>query len=310
MKRRLLTILMAISLVSMIAVGCGSNEQEKSDTEDSKQEVQVEEKKEDQKEEKNDEEKEEAGEIILSTTTSTQDSGLLDFLLPKFTEETGIKVKTVAVGTGKALEMGRNGEADVLLVHAKSEEEKFVEEGYGLERKDVMYNDFILLGPKSDPIQIKENHPNDIKGALKEISETATPFVSRGDDSGTNKAELKIWKSAEIEPEGEWYISAGSGMGDVLKMASEKQAYTIADRGTYLSMKDDLDLDIVTEKEDVLYNQYGVIPVNPEKSGVETVNTEGAKAFEEWITSAEVQELISDFGVDKYGQPLFTPNAE
>ena len=188
-------------------------------------------------------------EIILSTTTSTQDSGLLDFLLPIFTEDTGYIVKTIAVGTGKALQMGRDGEADVLLVHAKADELKFVDEGDGTERHDVMYNDFILVGPKEDPLDLKGQFPNDILEGLKAIEANKATFVSRGDDSGTHKKELSIWKSAAIEPAGEWYLSAGSGMADVLKIADEKQAYTITDRATYLSMQNDLDLDIIVSYE-------------------------------------------------------------
>ena len=245
-------------------------------------------------------------ELILATTTSTQDSGLLDYLLPLFTEDTGYTVKTIAVGTGKALQMGRDGEADVLLVHAKSDEEKFVEEGDGTERHDVMYNDFILVGPKEDALNLKEQFGNDIAGGLKAISDNMATFVSRGDDSGTHKKELAIWKSADIEPAGDWYLSAGSGMADVLKIADEKQAYTITDRATYLSMQADLGLDILIEGDENLFNQYGVIPVNPEKG--ETINNEGAVAFMEWILSEKGQNLIKEFGVEEYGQPLFIPN--
>ena len=258
------------------------------------------------------EEVEDNGTIILSTTTSTEDSGLLGFLLPKFTEETGIEVKTVAVGTGQALENGRNGEADVLLVHAKDAEMEFLEEGAGTERRDVMYNDFVLVGPTDDPIGVKENSPEDIKMALKSISEKEAEFVSRGDDSGTHKKELKIWEAAGITPSGAWYIEAGSGMGDVLKMADEKQAYTITDRATYLSMKDDLDLEIVTEGDENLLNQYGIIPVNPEVLGDDSdrINNEGAIKFMEWMTSEKGQALIKEFGVEEYGEPLFIPNAQ
>ncbi len=248
------------------------------------------------------------GSIILSTTTSTQDSGLLDYLLPKFTEDTGVEVKVVAVGTGKALQMGKDGEADVLLVHAKASEEEFVKEGHGLERKDVMYNDFILVGPKDDPLKLKENSSNDILTGLKTISENQSKFVSRGDDSGTHKKELEIWKEAGIEPQGEWYISAGSGMADVLKIASEKGAYTLTDRATYLSLRNTLDLDIIIEKDKNLFNQYGIIPVNPEKN--DKINAEGAKAFMNWMLSKKGQELIGKYGVEEYGMPLFVPNAK
>lgn len=248
----------------------------------------------------------EKGSIILSTTTSTQDSGLLDYILPIFTEDTGVEVKTVAVGTGKALQMGRDGEADVLLVHAKSDELTFVEEGHGTERHDVMYNDYILVGPKDDVLELKTNYPNNILEGLKAISAHGARFVSRGDDSGTHKKELAIWKAASIEPAGEWYLSAGDGMGAVLKIASEKQGYTISDRATYLAQKDNLDLDIVIEGDDNLFNQYGVIPVNPDKN--DNINNEGAMEFMNWITSEKGQGLIKEFGVEEYGQPLFIPN--
>lgn len=245
--------------------------------------------------------------IILSTTTSTQDSGLLDFLLPIFTEETGIEVKVIAVGTGKALQMGRDGEADVLLVHAKPDELEFVEEGHGTMRKDVMYNDFILVGPADDPLNLKNDHPENILEGLKLMEEKETTFVSRGDDSGTHKKELGIWKEAGIEPNGDWYLEAGAGMGDVLKIASEKQGYTITDRATYLSMRDTLDLDIITEGDENLLNQYGVIPVDPEKNP--NINGEGAMEFFNWMTEAKGQELIKEFGIEEYGQSLFFPNA-
>lgn len=246
--------------------------------------------------------------IILSTTTSTQDSGLLDYLLPIFTEETGIDVKTVAVGTGKALQMGRDGEADILLVHAKADELTFVEEGHGTERHDVMYNDYILVGPKDDVLELKTQFPNDIVKGLQAISAHGATFVSRGDDSGTHKKELAIWKTSEIEPAGEWYLSAGAGMGDVLRIASEKQGYTISDRATYLAQRDNLDLDIVIEGDDNLFNQYGIIPVNPDKN--DNINHEGALEFMNWMISEKGQALIKEFGVEEYGQPLFIPNAK
>lgn len=247
--------------------------------------------------------------IILSTTTSTQDSGLLDYLLPKFTEETGIEVKTVAVGTGKAIEMGKNGEADVLLVHDTKSEEEFVKEGFAKERQDVMYNDFVLVGPKDDKLKLKEISGDEkIKQGLSSILENKATFISRGDDSGTHKKELRLWEGASLKPEGDWYVSTGSGMGEVLKMASEKQGCTLSDRATYLAMKDSLDLDIVIEKDNNLNNQYGVMVVNPEK--FDNLNSEGAKKFEEWILSEETQKLIGEFGKDKYGESLFIPNAK
>lgn len=262
-----------------------------------------------EEENKSDEGKNDSSErLILATTTSTQDTGLLDYIIPMFEEETGIRVDVVAVGTGQALEMGKNGEADILLVHSKKSEEEFVAEGHGLERRDVMYNDFILVGPKDDPAKLKENYPKDIVGAFKTIAENKAKFVSRGDDSGTHKKELSLWEGTGITPEGDWYIEAGAGMGDVLTMANEELAYTLSDRGTYLSMKDNLDLEILVEGDDKLFNQYGIIPVNPEKN--EKINAEGAQKFMEWILSDEIQEIIGKFGVDKYGQPLFVPNAK
>lgn len=247
------------------------------------------------------------GTIILATTTSTQDSGLLDYLLPEFTNDTGWEVNTIAVGTGKALQMGVDGEADVLLVHARASEDEFMANGDGTLRYDVMYNDFILVGPAADPAGVKECN-NVIADSLAAIANSQSEFVSRGDDSGTHKKELAIWKAAGIEPAGDWYISAGAGMGDVLKMADEKQAYTITDRATYLAMRDSLELEIVCEKDTDMLNPYGVITVNPEKN--DQINAEGAKAFADWLVSERGQELIGQFGVEEYGMPLFTPDAK
>lgn len=247
------------------------------------------------------------GTIILATTTSTQDSGLLDYLLPEFKNDTGWEVNTIAVGTGKALQMGVDGEADVLLVHARASEDEFMANGDGTLRYDVMYNDFILVGPAADPAGVKECN-NVIADSLAAIANSQSEFISRGDDSGTHKKELAIWKAAGIEPVGDWYISAGAGMGDVLKMADEKQAYTITDRATYLAMQDSLELEIVCEKDTDMLNPYGVITVNPEKN--DQINAEGAKAFADWLVSERGQELIGQFGVEEYGMPLFTPDAK
>ena len=243
--------------------------------------------------------------IIIATTTSTRDSGLLDEILPNFQETTGIEPQVIAVGTGQALQMGVDGEADVLLVHAKASEEAFVANGDGLERFDVMYNDFVVVGPKDDPNGLAGN---DIEIAFNAIYDNQYPFVSRGDDSGTDKKEKGLWKNYELLPEGDWYISAGKGMGDCLQMANELQAYTLTDRATYLAMKDSLDLDIIVEGDAGLFNQYGVIAVNPDKS--ELINAEGAQAFIDWILSSETQALIGEYGKDVYGQALFTPNAK
>lgn len=245
--------------------------------------------------------------MLLATTTSTEQTGLLAAILPDFTQKTGIEVKVVAVGTGQAIEMGKNGEADVILVHAKASEEAFVKEGGGVERFDVMYNDFVLVGPKTDPLNIKTNFGLDINGAMKAILEGQETFVSRGDDSGTHKKELALWKGLALEPIGDWYASVGKGMGEVLLMADELQGYALSDRGTYLSMKDKLDLTIVTEKSKGLLNQYGVIAVSPTK--YPEIHNAEANLFIEWLLSEETQKTIGEFGVEQYGEALFVPNA-
>jgi tungstate transport system substrate-binding protein len=247
--------------------------------------------------------------MILATTTSTQDSGLLDYLLPVFEKDTGIKVKVLAKGTGEAIEVAKRGDADGLLVHAKSQEVKLVEEGFGTERLEVMYNDFIIVGPKDDPAKLKEKAPKDGVEALKLISSSEANFVSRGDNSGTNTKELTIWKDAGITPTAteKWYISAGKGMGAVLTMASEKKAYTLTDRATYLNMRDTLELAIVTEKGSQFLNQYALIRLDPSKN---EIKSEEADEFIDWMMSTEGQKLIGEYGKEKYGMPLFTPNAK
>lgn len=248
------------------------------------------------------------GSIILATTTSTQDSGLLEYLLPNFEKKEGIEVKVVAVGTGKALQMGKDGEADVLLVHAKVDEEKFVSEGHGTVRYDVMYNDFILLGPESDPVKIGKNAGQDMGKALKLIADSGQTFLSRGDDSGTHKKEKSIWKEKSIDPSKEkWYMETGQGMGETLKVADEKQGYTISDRSTYIKMKPNVDLQIICEGDKSLLNQYGIIPVNPNKN--HTINSEGAEKFVNWIISDETQELIKSFKIQGHEEQVFYSNA-
>ena len=242
--------------------------------------------------------------LILATTTSTQDSGLLDVLVPAFEEETGYVVQTVAVGTGAALKMGEEGNADVLLVHAPAAEQALMDAGFGAERMLVMHNDFIIVGPASDPAGIQGGIS--APEALKAIAAAAAPFISRGDDSGTYKAELALWKKAEFTPEGDWYIESGQGMGATLKIAGEKAAYTLTDRATYLANPEDLE--ILVQGDAVLLNVYHVITVNPEKWP--NVNNEGAKAFAKFMTDADTQKLIGEFGVDQYGQPLFFPDAD
>ena len=244
--------------------------------------------------------------IILATTTSTQDSGLLDVLLPIFEKNTGYFVKTIAVGSGQAMTMGQKGEADVLLVHSPDAEKKFVAEGYGINRRLVMHNDFIIVGPKTDPAGIKGSKSS--VEAFKKIAATNAVFMSRGDNSGTHSKEKAIWKAAGINQEGQkWYQQTGLGMGQTLSIAAEKKTYTLADRGTYLALKKNLGLDILAQGDAVLLNIYHVIEVNPAKWP--KVNAAGAKAFADFMVSKQTQGIIKKFGVEKYGSPLFFPDA-
>ena len=244
--------------------------------------------------------------IILATTTSTQDSGLLDELLPVFEKQTGYFVKTISVGSGQAMKMGEKGEADVLLVHSPDAEKKFVAEGYGVNRMLVMHNDFVVLGPKTDPAKIKGT--KSAKEALKKIAAANALFLSRGDNSGTHALEKKLWKSTGMNPEGQrWYQQTGLGMGQTLNVAAEKDGYSIADRGTYLSMKKNLGLDIVVEGDGALLNIYHVIEVNPAKWP--KVNTAGAKAFANFMVGKKAQAIIKTFGIKKFGGALFFPDA-
>ncbi len=245
-------------------------------------------------------------EIILATTTSTQDTGLLDALLPAFTEKTGYIVKTIAVGSGQAMALGERGEADVLLVHSPDAEKKFIKDGYGISRRIVMHNDFILVGPSDDPAGI--NGLKSSSDAFKRIASAGLLFISRGDNSGTHSKELKIWKGAGINTDKEkWYIQTGLGMGQTLRVASEKRAYTLSDRGTYLAMKKNLSLIVIVEGDKQLLNIYHVIQVNPVKWP--KVNSAGAAAFADFIVSDEAQKLIALFGRDKYNESLFIPDA-
>ncbi len=244
--------------------------------------------------------------IIVQSTTSTQNSGLFDHILPKFTEKTGIDVRVVAVGTGQALKNGRNGDGDVVLVHSKPDEEKFVAEGWGVKRHDVMYNDFVLVGPASDPAGIAGL--KDADQALAKIAEAEAPFASRGDNSGTHKAELDLWGQAGVDPtkgSGDWYLETGSGMGATLNTAVGKHAYTLADRGTWLSFANKDDFEVLVEGDPKLFNQYGVILVDPAKHP--RVKAEKGQAFVDWLTSAEGQKAIASYEID--GQQLFFPNA-
>ena len=245
-------------------------------------------------------------EIIMASTTSTGDSGLMDVLIPIFQQKTGYRVKPIYVGSGQAMAMGERGEADVLLVHAPDSEVKFMQAGHGINRKLVMHNDFIIVAPASDPAGIK-GMPS-AKEALKKIAAASAIFISRGDNSGTNQLELKLWKAVSINVTAQkWYQSSGQGMGATLSITSEKQAYTITDRATYLATQKNLNLAILVEGDPVLLNIYHAIQVNPQKS--DKINADGAKAFVDFMVAKETQETIKTFGVDKYGQPLFFPDA-
>ncbi|MSN26514.1 MAG: tungsten ABC transporter substrate-binding protein [Geobacter sp.] len=243
--------------------------------------------------------------IILATTTSTQDSGLLDVLVPMFEKESGYQVKTISVGSGQAMKMGEKGEADVLLVHSPDAEKKFMTEGFGVSRRLVMHNDFVIVGPAADPARVKGGTAAE---AMKRITRTGNIFVSRGDNSGTHAKEKGLWKGAAINPEGQkWYQQTGLGMGQTLNVAAEKKCYTITDRATYLALKKNLGLDILVEGDGKLLNVYHVIELNPVKSP--KINIPGGKAFADFMVARKTQDVIGRFGVDKYGAPLFFPDA-
>jgi tungstate transport system substrate-binding protein len=285
--KKLLTLVLSLTVVLSVFAGCGAKEP----AEQTKEEAKAEPK----------------GKIILATTTSTQDSGLLDVILPDFTEKTGYEVDVIAVGSGEAMKMGENGEADVLLVHSPAAEEEFVAAGHSPARYDVMYNDFVIVGPKDDPAGIKAAAPSNAQAAFQKIYDDKVTFVSRADDSGTDKKEKSIWTKLSLTPSGDWYVESGKGMGDVITMTNEMLGYTLADRATWLNMAADTDLQIVTEGDKDLYNPYGVMVVDPAKN--DQINAEGALAFQKWILSADTQKLIGEYGKDKYGIALFTPNA-
>lgn len=244
--------------------------------------------------------------LLLATTTSTADSGLLDFILPDFEKEFNAKVEVVAVGSGQAIQLGKDGNADVLLVHSPKAEGEFMDAGDGVRREDVMYNDFVIVGPADDPAKIKGLSAVD---AFKALAAAKAAFISRGDDSGTHTKEKGIWAKAEIEPKGDWYISAGQGMGAVLTMTNEKKAYTLSDRATYLAQtKEGLELVVLVEGDKALLNPYGVIAVNPAKS--EKINNDLANKFIDWIISVPMQEKIATFGQKDFNQSLFFPSSK
>ncbi len=243
--------------------------------------------------------------IILATTTSTQDSGLLDLLVPAFEKESGFQVKTISVGSGQAMKMGEKGEADVLLVHSPDAEKKFMTDGFGNTRRLVMHNDFIIVGPAADPAKIKGATAAE---ALKRIAQSGTVFASRGDNSGTHSKEKGLWKAAGVNPEGQkWYQQTGLGMGQTLNVAAEKKGYTLTDRATYLALKKGLGVEILVEGDGKLLNVYHVIELNTVKWP--KVNAEGGKAFADFMVAKKTQEIISRFGVEKFGAPLFFPDA-
>lgn len=241
-------------------------------------------------------------ELVLASTTSTEDSGLFDVLIPAYEDaHPGTTVKVVAVGSGEALEYGRRKDADVLLVHSPFAEAQFMDAGLGEARYDVMYNDFVIVGPADDPADLRV--PMSATEGLRRIAAAGGPFVSRGDSSGTHMKELALWDAAGVDPDPRWYIDVGQGMGDALRVASERQAYALADRSTYLFLRDGLDLDIALEGDDILFNPYAVIVVEGAR------NSDGAREFARWITSPDGQTIIGAFGADRFGRPLFTPNA-
>jgi len=289
-KLTILMLVLVVIAVSVLAFGCAASDPVQNGTgnagtNDSKVEVE--------------------SEMTLATTTSTRDTGLLDVLVPAFDKKYGVTTKVVAVGTGEALEMGKQGNADVLLVHARKSEDEFVAGGYGINRKDVMYNFFFVVGPKDDPAGAAE--AKDAEAAMKKIADTKSNFLSRGDQSGTHKKELAIWEKYSLKPQGEeWYKEAGQGMGDTLTMASEMGAYTLADSGTWYAFQDKVDLKIVVEGDPILFNPYGVIAVNPEK--YPNIHNKAAMAFVDFITSEEGQKIIGDY--KKNGQQLFMPDAK
>jgi tungstate transport system substrate-binding protein len=247
--------------------------------------------------------------LLLVSTTSTQDSGLLDVLLPAFTAQTGYNVRLVATGSGQALKIGEQGNADVILLHSPAAEKEFVANALGIDRRLVMHNDFVIVGPPSDPASLRTQPTLDAKRVFKAIFDSASVFVSRGDDSGTHVKELALWKQAGLDPHNQpWYLETGQGQGATLSIASEKGGYALTDRGTFLAYRSNVDLEILYEGDPFLLNVYHVITVNPEK--FPNTNLAGAKAFADFITSPAGQKLIAEFGVKEYGQPLFFPDAD
>lgn len=302
MKKKVLAVMLA-AVMGLGLIACSTQKDQK------KEEAKTEESKEPDKgaSEESSKDVKDKGKLMMATTTSTEDTGLLDYLKPLFKEDTGWDLEWSAVGTGEALKMGENGDVDVVLVHAKSSEEEFIANGFGVKRFPVMYNDFVVIGPK-EPIA----KTDDINAVFTQIINDQLPFVSRGDDSGTDKKEKKIWAALNLDPSTDPnYVESGQGMGATITMADEQKAYCLTDRGTWLKQSKDAtlksELEIICEGDKNLLNQYGVIAVNPEK--YPELNNKGANDFIEWICSDKVQKLIGEYGIDEYGQALFTPNA-
>lgn len=244
-------------------------------------------------------------ELTLVSTTSTQDSGLLDVLIPAFEKESGITVKVIAVGSGQALELGRRGDADILLTHSPDAEKTFMDEGWGAQRRAVMHNDFVIVGPVDDKAAVKSS--TSATEALQKITQTQSSFISRSDDSGTHAKEKNLWKAAQITPQGDWYIQAGTGMAPCLRMAHEKQAYILCDRATFLALKAEIQLVILYQGDERLLNRYSVITLNPQKNP--QTHLEAANRFADFVLSPQGQSLIGGFGKDRFGESLFTPEA-
>lgn len=299
MSRKFSTLLMLAVLLSSLLTGCTGDEEAAATTQSvAAQPTSM--------PTEAPEESTESQDLILATTTSTENSGLLKFLLPGFEEEYNTTVAVIAVGTGQAMKLGEDGNSDVLMVHARAKEDAFMGAGHGVRREDLMYNDFVIVGPADDPAEVRDM--NSAATALQRIAEVQGTFISRGDDSGTHTKEKEIWAAAGIEPSGDWYVSAGQGMGAVLTMADEGQAYTLSDRATYLARTlEGTELVILVEGDPVLFNPYGVIAVNPEKGS--HIKHDLANTFIDWLISVPTQEKIAQFGVADFGAPLFTPDS-
>jgi tungstate transport system substrate-binding protein len=316
MRRRALIILILMALLSL-SVACGGNANtEPADAPAAEPAAEMEES--DAAEEGEDDaageedggaaaESGDAESLTLATTTSTENSGLLAEIIPVFEEEYGVNVDVVAVGTGQALQLGRDGNADVLMVHARAREDTFMEEEHGVRREDLMYNDFVIIGPAGDPAGIAGM--SDAAEAFAAIADAEATFISRGDDSGTHTKEKAIWEEAGVEPSGDWYVAAGQGMGAVLTMANEQEGYTLSDRATYLARtQEGIDLEILVEGDPILFNPYGVIAVNPDKG--DHIKNDLANTFIDWLIAVPTQEMIGEFGEDTFGTPLFVPDSE